>query len=166
MKKILYLIFASLVFASCSSNKTVNIESLAGFSFNEVTNKGLNGTIELNVDNEFSKIQISDAEIAIFTADSKSPLITILATDKIVIPKGNSKVALPLDLEIKGGIFGSIMIKNVLKNKAKSLNVSFKGKVKKGLVSKYFDMQNVPLEEFSNIFSIDKELINGLFNKF
>ncbi|MFI3263058.1 MAG: hypothetical protein R3Y26_09150 [Rikenellaceae bacterium] len=165
MKKI-HLILVFIVCCSCMRNKTVHIESLASFNVDAVTNTGLNSTIGVNTLNDFSgKVKIVDAEVTVYSTGSTSPLITITPTQEIIIPKGSSTVSIPLEVEVKGGLLGSIMVINLLKNKRENLTISVNVHAKKGIVSANLSLENMTFEQFYKKFNVDNSLIDGLLNK-
>lgn len=147
-------------------NRTIRVESIAGISFGTFTNNCLSGDLKLNIYNEYPKMQITDAKITVYVEGSNNDLITISSTDKVTIPKKNSVVSVPLNLEIKGGVLGSVFIANILKNKTESIRFSINGKAKKGVISVDYNRTNLTIDQVSKLFNIDKKIISGLLDNF
>lgn len=163
----IFFIFVLAMLVSCGgANKNLTITSFDGFKLEKITKDGIKGSVDLSVNNEFSKIKIKNLEISVYSKTSDKPLIVLMLDDLVVLAKDESQVTLPVDLKIKGGALGSILIINVLKKQRDNLYVSFNGTFKKGIISKTVNVEKMALKDALKRLNIDEMTVNKLFSTF
>ncbi len=133
MKKIIYLIFLTLIFNSCAMYKIVDIGSVSDVDFKGIKNNIISLDISLPIKNpNLYSIKIKSVNLDLYVNDKLFGKIKNNNNIKFAA-KSNNTYSLPVDVEMKSVLSGALQMINL--SNSKNIKVRIKGNVKaRGLI--------------------------------
>lgn len=165
MKKSLYLlIMLSVTLCSCVKPDNIKVTNFGGVSIGGVTPYGIDGNIKIFTQNDGRPVTIKDMEVSLFTQQSPTPFLTLISLESVIIPKGvNTEIIIPLNMKVKGGLLGSLVLKSIIEKNISNITVSINGHVKSGLISTNVNIEKMPISQIMNKIGIEDVNIKKLF---